>query len=153
MQCSAVVYAAMLNLSYFQFLPNEYTVNIQTRVKWKNDAAEIRSEGPELGVRRRGSSKWQLTAALKMKEEVQRRGRGGTRDQHANGKIRNVIFWRGWGGLRGSGRAGDKEEAAREDGSACGEGCWDSLLTSDSSSRLPPGAPLLTFINISAYVF
>lgn len=68
----------------------------------------MRSEGLKSGVTGKGSSKWQLRAALKMKEEGRQRGRGGTRDQHANGKIRNVIFWRGRGGPRGRGRVVDK---------------------------------------------
>lgn len=53
----------------------------------------MRSEAKS-GVSGRGSSKRELTAALKMKEEGMQRGRGGTTDHHTNGKIRNVIFWR-----------------------------------------------------------
>lgn len=52
----------------------------------------MRSERLEPGVTGRGSTKWQLTAALKMKEEGKQGGRGGTQDHPANGKIRNVIF-------------------------------------------------------------
>lgn len=48
-----------------------------------------------------------------MKEEGRQRGRGGTRDQSANGKIRNVIFWakpRWAEGKRASGRQGGGSE-------------------------------------------
>lgn len=89
----------------------------------------MRGEGLDSEVTGRGSSKWQLTAALKMKKEGRQSGRGGTRDQPANGKIDkkcHILAKLRWA-EGGRGRALDKQEAARERESECrspsGEGC------------------------------
>lgn len=58
-------------------------------VKLKKYTIQIRSER----VTGRERTKWQLTAIVKIKDESRQSGRGGTRDQNTNGKIRHVIFW------------------------------------------------------------
>lgn len=63
-------------------------------------------------------------SGIKDQRRGRKGGKGGTKDQPANGEIRNVIFWQSYGGLRGRVRMADKEETAREGGRfACGERC------------------------------